>query len=53
MDESRTYLHQLLKVVSYLESIGIAHCDLKPDNIIIDNERNELKVIDFNQAVIF
>lgn len=33
--------------------MGVAHRDLKPDNIIVDLQEETLKLIDFNTAVKF
>jgi len=45
----RTYFHQLVKGVEYLHSQGIAHLDLKLENMVI-GEGFQLKIIDFDQA---
>ncbi|KAF7727990.1 serine/threonine protein kinase [Apophysomyces ossiformis] len=42
---------QLLHGVSYLQSMGIAHRDLKLDNMVLD-ERGIVKLIDFGCAVV-
>ena len=38
---------QLLEALTYLESLGVVHHDLKPANVMIDNE-GTVKIIDFN-----
>ena len=43
----RHYFKQLLQTIHYLHKNGVAHRDLKPDNIMIDNETHDLKLIDF------
>jgi serine/threonine protein kinase len=47
---------QLLTAFEALHSIGMLHCDLKPDNIMIGKHRdpgsvNNLVLIDFSLAV--
>lgn len=45
-DEACKFFHQLISVIKYLHSMGCAHRDVKPSNILIDWEYN-IKVIDF------
>lgn len=42
-------MYQLLDAISYLHKIGIAHGDIKPENILIDREHN-IQIIDFGLA---
>jgi serine/threonine protein kinase len=44
---------QLIRGVSYLHSIGVAHKDLKPENLLWDPAHSLLKIIDFGSAEIF
>ena len=45
----RTYFHQLINGLEYLHSQGIAHLDLKLENIMLGPGK-ALKIIDFDQA---
>ncbi|KAI8147500.1 kinase-like domain-containing protein [Fennellomyces sp. T-0311] len=51
-DEVSCCWRQMLTGVDYLHSIGIAHRDLKLDNVVLD-ERGIVKLIDFGCATIF
>lgn len=43
---ARYYFHQIIDAFEYLHSRGISHRDMKPDNIMLDDEFN-LKIADF------
>lgn len=40
------YIAEIIEAVEYLHSLGIVHCDLKPDNILISN-KGHLQLTDF------
>lgn len=46
------YTYQMLSAVASMHGEGVAHCDLKPDNILMATEDpdSEIKVIDFGLA---
>jgi hypothetical protein len=43
---------QILNGVAYLHSMGLAHRDLKLDNVVV-NEHGIMKIIDFGSAAVF
>ena len=43
---ARYYFHQMIDAFEYLHTRGISHRDLKPDNIMLDEEFN-IKIADF------
>ena len=42
----RTYFHQLIEGLEYLHRMSVVHRDLKPDNILFDQNLN-LRITDF------
>lgn len=42
---------QMLEGVSYIHSFDIIHCDLKPENIMLDTRNKKIKIIDFGSAM--
>ncbi|GAB7350689.1 hypothetical protein MBLNU459_g1251t1 [Dothideomycetes sp. NU459] len=51
-DEITCCTLQILSGVTYLHSMGLAHRDLKLDNVVV-NEHGIMKIIDFGSAVVF
>lgn len=45
-DIIKDIVHQLLKILVHMHSLGFAHLDIKPDNIMIEKHTNNLKLID-------
>jgi serine/threonine protein kinase len=45
-------ISQVFKAVEYMHSKGVAHRDLKLENIMIDNQK-KIKIIDFGMAGLF
>jgi len=50
--DAQVVLKQLVEATAYMHSHKIAHCDLKPDNILFstDDERSPIKIIDFGMS---
>jgi len=41
----KKFIILLLKVIDFLSSLDIIHADIKPDNILVTYENNELKSV--------
>merc|ERR1719401_209054 len=52
MDEKNVkhFLYQLLRGFAYMHGRGIVHCDVKPQNLLIDGLSRSLKIADFGTA---
>ena len=48
--ERRNVAHRIAQAVAYIHSMGVIHRDLKPSNIIISNNGDNVKIIDFGLA---
>lgn len=47
------YYIQIIDAVKYMHSIGIAHMDLKLENILLNRIENKIKIIDFGHSCFF
>lgn len=45
-----SYSRQLLVAIRLLKKLGIIHADIKPDNILVNEKKNVLKLCDFGSA---
>ncbi len=50
--KAKSYLYQLLSAISYCHARRVLHRDLKPQNLLIDNNGN-IKLADFGLARAF
>lgn len=50
--EADCFFKQILTGVIYMHSKGIAHCDLKPENVLV-TKNGTCKIIDFGTAAVF
>lgn len=51
-DEKKNIAIQLIKILMYIHSKNILYLDLKPDNILLDQETMKISLIDFNLSMI-
>ncbi|URD73040.1 hypothetical protein MUK42_07821 [Musa troglodytarum] len=47
----RAYAKQLFIALKHLRNCGILHCDIKPDNMLVNEAKNVLKLCDFGNAM--
>ena len=50
-DEIRKIIRQIILGIDYLHNNGVIHRDIKPDNILL-NENNKVKITDFNLSAL-
>lgn len=51
-EEANCYFKQLMRGIEYLHRTGVAHRDLKPDNLLL-TQRGAVKIADFGNAECF
>ncbi|KAG0558376.1 hypothetical protein KC19_10G023100 [Ceratodon purpureus] len=47
----RAYAKQLFIALKHLRNCGVLHCDIKPDNMLVNDAMNVLKLCDFGSAM--
>lgn len=47
----RAYAKQLFIALKHLKNCGVLHCDIKPDNMLVNEAKNVLKLCDFGNAM--
>lgn len=46
----RKYIYQLLKAIEYCHRNNVIHRDVKPENLLVNPQTNELRICDFGFA---
>jgi len=46
----KLYLYQLSRALSHIHALGICHRDIKPQNLLVNPETQQLKLCDFGSA---
>lgn len=49
-NERCTLFNEILDALEYIHNKGLVHNDIKPDNILVTNNANNVKIIDFGLA---
>lgn len=49
-EEVRLYIYKILEGLNHCHSMGIMHRDIKPQNVLIDQKRKILKIVDWGLA---
>ncbi|KAI4379155.1 hypothetical protein MLD38_005489 [Melastoma candidum] len=47
----RAYAKQLFISLKHLQNCGVLHCDIKPDNMLVNEAKNMVKLCDFGNAM--
>jgi serine/threonine-protein kinase PRP4 len=47
----QAYAKQLFIALKHLRNCGVLHCDIKPDNMLVNDAKNVLKLCDFGSAM--
>lgn len=47
----KMYFYQTMRGLAYMHGKGIAHCDLKPQNLLLDGKTHGLRICDFGTAI--
>ena len=46
----KIYMYQLSRALAHIHGMGICHRDIKPQNLLVDPVKNELKLCDFGSS---
>ena len=49
----REYFRQIVDAIQAIHALGVAHRDIKDENILVDMKTNQLKLIDFGAGAFF
>lgn len=49
-DDIKLYAYQMFHGLNYLDAIGVCHRDIKPQNILVDQDKKILQFCDFGSA---